>query len=256
MHKRGVKKLENYIGLGSADVHIHSNFSDGRPTIEQILEYVQNYTDLDVIAITDHDTIEGAQLAVKIAENNNYRFDVVVGEEISSKHGHILGLFLKEAIKPGHSAHTTLEQIHKQGGVAIPSHPFMHTNFNDPTQATMDGIGAKQLISNKYLIDAVEVVNGTPTLADENLAASALNKTMLFRGETGGSDAHIVEAIGRAYTVFEGKTAADLKRALKNHQTKAIYGTWSVLALIKYLFFYIPLGLRLTWHTLIRDLGL
>jgi len=254
MRKRGVKKLENFIGLGAADVHIHSNFSDGQPKIEDILEYVQNNTDLDVIAITDHDTIEGAQLAQKIAEEKNYRFQVVVGEEVSSKHGHILGLFLKEPIEPGHSARTTLKRIHEQGGIAIPSHPFQHTKFNDPTQATMDGIGAKQLISNKYLIDAVEVVNATPTLADENLAALMLNRTMLFRGETGGSDAHIVDAIGRGYTVFEGKTATDLKRALKNQQTRAIYGKWSVMALIKYLFFYIPLGLRLTWHTIIREL--
>lgn len=253
MHKRGVKKLENFIGLGTADVHMHSNFSDGKPSVEKILEYVQNNTNLDVIAITDHDTIEGAQVAKKIAQEKNYRFDVVVGEEVSSKHGHILGLFLKEPVEPGHSAHTTLERIHEQGGIAIPSHPFQHTRFNDPTQTTMDGIGAQQLISNKYLIDAVEVVNATPTLGDENLAAAMLNQIMLFRGEAGGSDAHIIEAIGRAYTVFEGKTAADLKKALKNHQTKAIYGKWSVMALLKYLFFYIPLGLRLTWHTFIRE---
>ena len=49
--------------ISKADVHIHSNFSDGAPGITEILDYVEDKTNLDVIAITDHDTIEGAKLA-------------------------------------------------------------------------------------------------------------------------------------------------------------------------------------------------
>ena len=55
--------------LSKADLHIHSNFSDGAESIDEILEYVQEQTDLAVIAITDHDTIKGALLAKKIMKN-------------------------------------------------------------------------------------------------------------------------------------------------------------------------------------------
>lgn len=55
--------------LGKADLHIHSNYSDGKNSIEEILEFVETKTDLDVIAITDHNTIEGALLARQVAKD-------------------------------------------------------------------------------------------------------------------------------------------------------------------------------------------
>lgn len=250
--KTGVKRIENWAHLGKADFHIHSNFSDGKPSPAEILEYVENETDLNVIAITDHDTIDGALEARELIKTKKYHFDLIIGEEITSKSGHILGLFLEEKIEPELSVQETLKRIHQQGGIAVPSHPFMHTRFKDEKLAIMDGIGANELIRNRTQIDAIEIVNATPTLSDENLAASILNKTVLLRGETGGSDAHIIQAIGRGYTVFEGKSANDLKKALENHQTRAIYGKWTLMALLQYLYFYIPVGLRLFWHTTVH----
>src|SRR5947209_10506415 len=61
--------------LGKADLHMHSTYSDGVGTIEQILAYGQYNTDLDVIAITDHDVIESALRARDIWAQGNYRFD-------------------------------------------------------------------------------------------------------------------------------------------------------------------------------------
>ena len=55
---------------------------------------------------------------------------------------------------------------------------------------------------------------------------------------------------GRGYTVFQGKSAEDLKAAIKNHQTQAIYGHWTILALLKYLYFFIPTGLRILWSSI------
>ena len=85
-----------------ADLHIHSNHSDGLASIPEIMEYVQHRTDLSVIAITDHNTIEGALFAQSLAEL--YDFEVVVGTEVSSSEGHILGLFLEEDVRAGHVA--------------------------------------------------------------------------------------------------------------------------------------------------------
>lgn len=249
MNKNKFTKLENFIGLGKADYHIHSNYSDGKPTVEEILEYAENKTDLDVIAIVDHDTIEGVQKALELTKLKKYRFDLIVGEEVSTTDGHIVGLYLSSKIEPGKSAQETVDEIKRQGGIAIASHPFQHTRFSNDQMVTMDGIGSKVLYDLRFDLNAVETVNATPTLADENVGVTAMNRTLLRIAELGASDAHIKEAIGMGYTAFEGNTAEDFRQAIKTHQTTAIYGRWTVLALLKYLYFFIPVGVRLLWHS-------
>lgn len=248
--KTGIKKIEAMGHLGKADLHIHSCHSDGRPTIPEILEYVENRTDLDVIAITDHDTMAGAFEARDLVAKKKYRFELVMGEEISSREGHILGLYLKEPIRHGMSARQTIKNIRRQGGIAIAAHPFEHMRYRLPNGLTMDGVGLMTLMHERNYLHGVEIVNATPTLGEENLRASFINKTLLMRAETGSSDAHICEAIGKGYTLFEGKTALDLRHALYHHQTQAIYDGWTFLPLFHYLFFFIPRGLRLFFFTL------
>lgn len=250
--KHGLMKIEELVKLSKADLHLHTNASDGRPSVEALLNYVQNQTDIDVIAITDHDTIKNALIAKDILREKGYRFELIIGEEISSQQGHILGLYLKKEIPAGLSARNTIKEIHAQGGIAIASHPFENNRFQNPQMINMYGVGASTLIKERKYFDGIEIVNGTPTLNDENIRATALNKTLLGLAETGSSDAHIVEAVGRAYTLFEGKTAKDLKKALLSRQTQAMQSTWTLLALIKYLFFFIPHGFRIAINTLIH----
>src|SRR5215831_16058562 len=65
--------------LGRADLHIHSTYSDGIPTIEQILKHTELHTDLDVIAITDHNIIDSSLRARDLWARASYRFEFVVG---------------------------------------------------------------------------------------------------------------------------------------------------------------------------------
>lgn len=246
------KTIRQAANLSKADLHIHSNYSDGRPTINEILDYVENKTSLDAIAISDHNTIEGALEAQSIAKEKKLSFEIIVGEEISTNKGHILALYLKKAIKPGMSVGETLKEIHTQHGIAIAPHPFQYTRLKSPKMAVMNGIGLKYLVKEKDGLDAIETVNGTPTLTDENIKAKFINSTILLCGETGSSDAHILEAIGKGYTLYEGKSARDLKKALRSHQTKAMSSRWTLFALLKYLFFFIPIGLRLAFYTLLH----
>lgn len=246
-----MKLSEKISQLGKADLHIHSNYSDARPSVEKILEYVQNKTNLNVIAITDHDAINGALKAQKIAKQKKYRFEVVVGEEVSTKDGHILALFIKERIEPGLVARNTIEKIHKQGGIAIAAHPFYHTRLRSGRKShLMDGIGFVTLIKEKENIDGIEVINATPTLKTINRSARFINDSLILKAETGSSDAHILQAIGKAYTVFEGSSAQELYDALKNGQTRAMDGKWNIWALLRYLFFFLPKGLRVSVFTL------
>ncbi len=241
------------IRVGKADIHIHSNCSDGKPSVEEILDYVQYQTDLDVISITDHDTIEGSVRAKKIAKKMNYRFEVIIGEEISCKEGHLLGLFMNKTIPAGLSLQEAIIALKSQKALSISPHPFYRTKFIGQNMYVMNGLGPQELIKHHHHIDGIETVNSTPTLADENLAATILNRAILFRAETGSSDAHILEAIGKGFTVFEGKTANDLKYAITHQQTQAIYAGWTFLAVLKYAWFFIPVGSRLLWSNIISS---
>src|SRR5262249_60606258 len=79
--------------------------------------------------------------------------EVVVGEEISTRNGHLLGLFLEETVPPGLSAHATIQRIHAQNGLAVVAHPFHPMNVRDR--------GARCLtdLVTDLPIDAIEVVN-------------------------------------------------------------------------------------------------
>jgi hypothetical protein len=89
---------------GLADLHMHTNYSDGTGSVEEVLAFAEHHTTLDVIAITDHDTIEGALRARDLAAQREYRFEVIVGEEISTREGHLLALFLRHPIRASSAA--------------------------------------------------------------------------------------------------------------------------------------------------------
>lgn len=199
---------------GKADIHIHSDHSDGTASIPQIMEYVQHHTDLDVIAITDHNTIEGARFAASLAEL--YDFEVVVGEEISSREGHIIGLFLTDEIPAGMSARETIAAIEAQGGIAIVAHPFSNQGVFGP-------FGRNRFADavNDWAFHALEIYNSLPFLVWANSVAAKMLAGGHGVAATGGSDAHYLQAVGKGYTLFRGSTADDLRRSILSLETRA-----------------------------------
>ena len=116
-----------FAGAGAADLHMHTQYSDGQDSPAEVLEWAER-VGLDVIAITDHDCIDGAEVAADLAARDGTRPDVIVGEEVSSLDGHILALFISRVVPPGMSAEDTVAAIHKQGGLTIAAHPFWRTS--------------------------------------------------------------------------------------------------------------------------------
>lgn len=224
-------------GAGKADVHIHTQASDGAAKPADVLEYVQNQTDLDVIAIADHDTLDGALEAKRLHAKGKYRFDLIVGQEVTSTAGHILGLFLTKPIPKERSPRETIDRIHDQGGLAIAAHPLLVMRYIDPDMLTADGVGVDVLMAENF--DAIEIINGGPTMAKGNARARLLNRSILFRAETGSSDAHILEAIGKGYTLFPGTTAEDFRRAIQQKNTEAVSSRYRIRELAKYLRFWL-----------------
>jgi DNA polymerase III alpha subunit (gram-positive type) len=75
---------------GQADIHMHTNASDGLPTAKQVLDSVAKREHLDVIAITDHDVLEASLWAYE--QRSKYAFDIIPGVEVTACNGHVLGL--------------------------------------------------------------------------------------------------------------------------------------------------------------------
>ena len=108
--------------LGKADMHLHTLYSDGTAAVRDVLDHVERATDLDVAAITDHERIDGALRAAEIHAAGDYSFELVVGEEITTRRGHVLALFVSERIPALRPLDETIESIHDQGGIAIAAH--------------------------------------------------------------------------------------------------------------------------------------
>ena len=210
-----------------ADLHIHSNHSDGVARIPEIMDHVQNKTDLKVIAITDHNTIEGALFAKSLEEM--YDFEVIVGEEITSRSGHIIGLFLKHHIPAGMSAVETLAAINDQGGVAVIPHPFSNRGVFGPFGRT-----AFVETVNDLAFHALEVYNSVPGLGWANRVAAKMFAGGQGFAATGGSDAHALHVIGNGYTVFRGHTAEDLRTSIDKLETHAEANRGGLSVVLKY----------------------
>ena len=197
--------------LGCADLHMHSTYSDGLASIEQILEHVQHCTRLNVIAITDHDVIEGSLKARDLWAKGSYRFDFVVGEEISTKQGHMLALFIEKRIQPGLSMERSIDLVHEQGGLAIVAHPLNPIFRHSCHRSVLNRIHA----AKDVWLDGIETWNASFCGIGANRIAMHANREVYGWAEVGNSDAHTLTAIGSGCTWFEGKTALDVRATIE-----------------------------------------
>ena len=159
-------------------------------------------TGLDCIAITDHNTIAGALEVQHLAP-----FRVIVGEEIKSQDGEIIGLFLQEAIPRGLPSLETVQRIKEQGGLVSVPHPFDHFR-----RSVIERHALQEIVS---YVDIVETFNARNTLQRDNRKALelALEHGILMSAV---SDSHTPVEVGRTYVEisdFDG-TPAGLREAL------------------------------------------
>jgi predicted metal-dependent phosphoesterase TrpH len=201
--------------LGRADLHMHSTYSDGIGTIQQVLDYTQEHTNLDVIALTDHDVIEGSLRARDLWARGSYRFDFIVGEEISTTSGHLLALFIEKRIPPGLSMEESIDLIHAQGGLAIVAHPLNQIFRHSCPRRVLDRIKA----SESVWLDGIETWNASFCGIYANRVAMQSNREQYGWPELGNSDAHTLSAIGSGCTWFPGKTALDVRAAIEQGET-------------------------------------
>src|SRR5579864_2205437 len=112
-----------------ADPHCHTTSSDGMVSPAELVDAAVK-AHLDLIAVTDHDTMQSVEEAQQRGEAAGLA--VVAGQEVTTAwpaQTHVLGWFLERPVRRGMSLEDTVAAIHDQGGLAIIPHPFMPTYF-------------------------------------------------------------------------------------------------------------------------------
>ncbi len=195
--------------LGVADLHIHTLASDGVSGVEDVLAAAVA-RHLDVIAITDHERIDAAVVAQRLAQERDLQLDVIVGEEITTRNGHLVGLFMTQRIKPWGSMRDAVARVHDQGGICIVAHPLVPYPLCASERTIRRMLDEADPVRHP---DAIEAFNPTTArmrwsrqvpafIADVGLAAVA------------SSDAHHADSVGRALTLFRGTSEDDVRAAI------------------------------------------
>jgi len=175
------------------DLHIHSMYSeDAKGSPKELIKIIHK-KGLHGMALTDHNTIEGSRKAQKLATKD---FIIIPGIEISTKDGHLLALNVTECIPRGLPVEETIDLIIDKGGTPIVPHVYRN----------MSGIKLPQLKNISSKLKAIEVFNGC-SMPTTNLRM-AQTAAALHLGGTGGSDSHIPQFAGEAYTTVETTDAS------------------------------------------------
>ncbi|MGH7760632.1 MAG: PHP domain-containing protein [Candidatus Dormibacteraceae bacterium] len=172
------------------DLHLHSCYShDGQSTLEELVERCAE-CGLDRIALTDHNTVEGALALAQIAPSL-----AIVGEEAKTREGEVIGLFITRRIPPYMAAEDVMDMIHKMGGLTYLPHPLDRHRSH---------FSAERVLELADRIDIIETYNAWCEPA-ENQAAALLAKDLEKVSAT-GSDAHAASELGRSWMEIEDYT--------------------------------------------------
>jgi predicted metal-dependent phosphoesterase TrpH len=194
------------------DLHLHSRYShDSSTTLDALIARARE-CELDRIALTDHNTVEGALKLAEIAPEL-----AIVGEEAKTREGEVIGLFITRRIPPYLPPEDAMDMIHAMGGLVYVPHPL------DRNRAHYTG---ERLVALAPRIDIVEVYNPWADAAANRAAADLAAE--LGKVTASGSDAHGTVELGRSWMEMEEfDGAADFlsKLARAKHVVKSSSGS-------------------------------
>jgi predicted metal-dependent phosphoesterase TrpH len=209
--------------MGKADLHAHTchdGWGDGNQTVEELFRYVEEHTDLDLFAITDHDSTEAARAAWEVHRRGSYRFSFLPGVEVTNTSGHLLCYFPDGNIVDIPSLRPfgwTVRYARERGALCVAAHPV----YPPWLASSID-----RSLRSPVPLHAVEVVNtGISAAAQarlDRLAGRFVGRIALV----GNSDAHDRAAVGAAYTEFPGRSVDDFVRALERQETRPTFVRW------------------------------
>ena len=167
------------------DMHVHTLHSErcGWMRPERLVEHAKE-KGLNGLAVTDHNTIDGAREVIDIVRDEHMELSVLIGEEISTDRGEVLAYFINKEIEPGPFLEV-LTEIRRAGGISAIPHPFerIRKGFRDVETVMGD-------------VNAIEVLNSRCFFNRKAFDLCLAHKKPML----GGSDAHFYREVGRAWT--------------------------------------------------------
>jgi hypothetical protein len=201
--------------IGHADLHVHPSGDAVRVTTPRAVYAALRASGLQVAALADHDRIDVAAALVARSRGEGFPVELLVGEEVTTREGHVVGIGLTARVPPGLSLAETIAAVHAQGGLAVVAHPLLPPYIAASPRRLVELAEGDP----RCRPDALETVNPVAVWVPgwrrrvERLAAHCGYATV------GGSDAHIARAVGRAWTCFQGDTAVHLVAAIRDGKT-------------------------------------
>lgn len=192
------------------EFHVHTRYSKDSTLSLLFVLLMCKIKKIDCIAITDHNEIMGAKKYKEKLKRHN--IDVIVGEEIFTSDGEIIGLFLNEKILPGLSPEETIKEIKKQGGIIYVPHPY-------------DEKRKKSVLKEEYInkfaryIDLIEVHNGRNIEKEYDIKQKEISEKNNILPII-GSDAHIFWELGRNYVIIDSIERENIIEAIKKAKFK------------------------------------
>lgn len=187
------------------DLHVHSSASFDCSVDPSLIVRRSRELGLGPVCLTDHNTISAASAVHRASPPGS----VIVGEEILTTDGEIIGLFLQRAIPPAMTVQKTVREIRSQGGIVYLPHPL------DSTRPSLSASGIDSVVED---LDVIEVFNGRSS-ASSNRVAKELCRN-LGAVPASGSDAHSLKEIGGTFVEMERFTgAADFLTKLERAAT-------------------------------------
>lgn len=212
------------------ETHCHTKYSKDSMLPFSLLYLKCRLCHIDWIAITEHNNIQGAIEFKKYCEKKKNKLHVIIGEEIMTTDGEVIGLYLKNEISSGLSCEETMDKIYSQGGIVYIPHPY-----DEKRAKTV--LKEECIRNNRSRIDCIECYNGR-NISDRY----ALKQTEIAEkyGLTSviGSDAHTVFEIGRNYMIVNciPDSPENFKKALENvtfHKKKCIQFCHYITKMVK-----------------------
>jgi predicted metal-dependent phosphoesterase TrpH len=204
----------DYPTLWRVDLHMHTVHSkDCLTRVEALIQRARELR-LDKIAVTEHNNLAGALAAQALAPEL-----VIVGEEIKTTEGEIIGYYVREEVPRGLSPEETIARLRDQGAVITIPHPL--------DSLRRSAMGRAAVLRVIELVDALEVRNARCLLAADNRAAAEL-AAQYGKLVTAGSDSHIPAEVGRCYLEmppFEDN-AESFRAALRHAQVQGGESPW------------------------------
>lgn len=190
-----------------ADFHSHSHYSMDSLLSPQTFINRCVARGVTCIAVTDHNEIEGAFVIRKLALDTNAPLKVLIGEEVKTSEGEIIGLFLREKIARDMSPEDTIRAIHEQGGLAVIPHPYDIFRRSVLTDEAIERV--------KRDVDAIEGFNCRNILSRHDEKACNL-ATEVEKPITLGTDSHSPWELGGAQLEIDDfGSPEDLLRVLR-----------------------------------------